>query len=258
MKHHTFTIPKRNLPQSGNTKAVCQLILGNYFISSTLGHFATFDMCLTLLFYTGLQFSFNTVIPYSTHSGSTYLHTNQRFWLGCRYTNFEATVRVSEQPGCPRSSAGRAPGEGAGRRTGVGAPAVFPRVSSRHCHHGWHRCLHLLHGWHRRILPVWGRPLPNPPDGKRASRALLPEPCHVQSLAPSYSGVSFLAPCFGSTTEGLQPCNSFSVCWFAELLLGIFSSIKERSIFNFKAHAACIFCPSDLDLACSEINHYNI
>lgn len=47
---------------------------------------------LTLLFYTGLQLSFNTVIPHSTHSGNTCLHTNQKSWSGRRFTKSGAAV----------------------------------------------------------------------------------------------------------------------------------------------------------------------
>lgn len=58
--------------------------------------------------------------------------------------------------------------------------------------------------------------------------------------------------------KGFSPATASLRVDFAELLVGIFSSTKERSTLNFKTRAACIFCPSDLSLARSEINQGNI
>lgn len=93
-------------------------------------------------------------------------------------------------------------GEGAGRRTGVGASAGSPRVSPRH------RC---PDGCHRRLLPVRGRPLPDRPDGERVSGALLAEPCMFKAPRLLIHGSHFWHLALEGLPRGFSPATA-SVC----------------------------------------------
>lgn len=227
----------------------CLLVnTGNYFISSTLGHFATFDMC----------WHFFSILDYNFPSTLLFLTPPILVAPTCTQTrNYDRDVGTqSLGPQCVFPSSLVVPGP----------PQEELRRRGREAYGSW-GIGRLPPGLPQASLPWWvpqasppcsGQTPPQPPWWRARVRGIAGWALHVQSPTPTYSWVSFLAPGFGSTTEGLQPCNSFCLCWFAEPLLGIFSSTKERSTFNFKACAACIFCPSDLDLACSEINQYNI
>lgn len=119
---------------------------GNYFTSSTLGHFATFDMCwhsfsiLDYNFPSTLLFLTPPILVASTCTQNRNYHQD----IGAQKLGVQHMFLSSlGQPCCPGSSTERAPGEAAGRCMAVGASASSSRISSRrHCPDGWHR--HIL------------------------------------------------------------------------------------------------------------------
>lgn len=144
---------------------------------------------LTLLFYTGLQLSFNTVIPHSTHSGNTCLHTNQKSWSGRRFMKSRAAV-PSFQAAWLHWEGTRRRGREVCRSWGI---SRHPPVSSSSC---------CPDGRHRLSCPpCLGQTPPWPPWWRACVQGFAGWVLHAQSPVPAYSGVSFLAPCFGHTTR---------------------------------------------------------
>lgn len=210
----------------------CLLVnTGNYFISSTTGHFATFDMCWH--FCTGLQLSFNTVISHSTRSGNTCLHTNQKSWSGHRFTKSGAAVH-SFQAAWLYQEGTRRRGREVCRSWGISRspPGIAALMGSTG------------------ISSLFGAD----PSLTTLMESMCPGHCWLSPARWKPCACLFRGLIFGT----LLWKDYTSVCWFAKLLLGFFSSPKERSTFNFKACAACIFCISYFKLACSEINQCNI